>query len=210
MKIIEITLITGISVLCCSFAKAEYCEDQFYRDIGNTNSEVQGLMLQNKQDEQESLNLVNLRSQYEGRLTDLINDTTGDPESNFAEMKDIQRNKNSLDTQINQNNNEAKERNLRIASLSTNVPLELKQKAQDCAKKIAPLNTVVNYTIMGIAAYINPVATTAILDNNPKALYVDMGEIVNGNIMGGPNSLPNTIKDGGNQVLIDLGLPFRF
>ncbi|WP_149943692.1 hypothetical protein [Acinetobacter pittii] len=210
MKIIEITLITGISVLCCSFANAEYCEDQFYTDIGKNNAEIENLMLQNKSDEQESSTNIQLRKQYEKRMTVLLNDETGDTQANMQEMRDIQKIKNELDSQKALNDKEAYDRNIQIANLSTNVPIELKQKAQECAKKIAPINSLVNYTVMGIAAYFNPTATMALLENNPKALYVDMGEIINGNIMGGPNSLPNTVKKGGNQVLEDLGLPFRF
>jgi len=28
-----------------------------------------------------------------------------------------------------------------------------------------------------------------------KALYIDMGEIMHGNVMGGPSSAPNEVKD---------------
>lgn len=87
----------------------------------------------------------------------------------------------------------------RLAALKGQLPADLGGKLESCIKDSAPANLAVNATLQAIAAYtLGPAAKFL----PQKALYVDMSEIiVGGNIMGGPNSVPNQVKERINDIL---------
>lgn len=91
----------------------------------------------------------------------------------------------------------------RLAQLQGQLPKDLSDKLQDCIEKSAPANAMVNTTLQAIAAFILGPSASFLPE---KAIYVDMSEIlVGGNILGGPDSVPNEIiegaKDLGNSIL---------
>jgi hypothetical protein len=92
------------------------------------------------------------------------------------------------------------EYNKRLDALRSSVPQALQDKAKECASKLAPANLAVNLVVQGLAVYYTA-GLSLLLPQ--KALYVDMGEVLNGNVMGGPHSAPNDVK---NWVNGRLGL----
>ena len=202
-------LILGIAVslILSSHARAEYCEDQFYKDVGNLNSEIANLMLQNNSAQKEAIERLEIVKKLEIK-SDEVMDSDMPDSSKLAQIKELRAQKGEQNSIIDKLNTDARDRVLRIASLSKDAPLDLQNKAKDCAAKVAPLNQVVNYSIMALAAYISPVLTGTLLANNEKALYVDMGKVINGNIMGGPDSVPNKVKDTLNDIVGGLGIKF--
>jgi hypothetical protein len=61
------------------------------------------------------------------------------------------------------------------------VPQALQDQAKERANKMAPANLAVNIFAQGLAIYYTA-GLSLLLPQ--KALYVDMGEVLNGNVMG--------------------------
>ena len=192
--------------LLATNAKAEYCEDQFYKDVANTNAEVASLMLNNKTAQDESLKRLAAISLFEKSYSNLLDDITIPDSSKIPQLKLLHTEKMEQQKIVDKLTLESSKRTQRIIAINQNAPKDLQQKAQECAAKLAPLNLVVNYSIMALGAYFAPQLTGGLLANNPKALYVDMGEVINGNVMGGPKSAPNVLKGWVNDVIGGLGV----
>lgn len=88
----------------------------------------------------------------------------------------------------------------RIVMLKTVIPATLAGELRGCVEAVKPTNTLVNTVIQAIAILSTGGAALAL---PPKALYVDMGAVLNGYPLGGPSSVVNQARE---SVLNALGL----
>jgi hypothetical protein len=188
---VGVALVVGIT----SSARAEYCEDQFYKEVANVNQEASTLMINNKDAQEEALKRVAAIGLLDKSLNNLLNDSSIPDDEKVKQIKVLNTDKISQQNILDKLTADSRKRTLRITELSKNAPTDLQNKAKECAAKVAPLNLIVNYTVMSLAAYYAPTITGGLIANNPKALYVDMGEVISGNPLGGPTSFPNVVLD---------------
>ncbi|WP_321885013.1 hypothetical protein [Burkholderia cenocepacia] len=181
-----------IGFSAASSVHAEYCEDQFYKDMASVNEKLGADLVWQRDKQSEALKLISAKDIESKNIATIASradlsaqDKVAQIQAHSAVISDIQ---NKL-TAINDQN---VAKNQEINELRTTVSQSLVAKAQECAKKIAPLNLIVNIAVQGLALFFTDGASAVL---PAKALYVDMGEIASGNLMGGSHSAPNEIKD---------------
>lgn len=178
-------------------AHAEYCEDQFFKDMTTANTELGNALKWQHEAQLEATKLDSARKLEQDAIDEVTSSTTLTPEVQLAQIKAHNAVVKEINIKLDKLVAENSEKNKRIAALKENVPKDLTAKAQQCAKEIAPLNLVVNLAVQGLALFFTDGASVVLPE---KALYIDMGEIVHGNVMGGEHSLPNDIKNKLNEI----------
>ncbi|WP_312411417.1 hypothetical protein [Pseudescherichia sp.] len=185
-------------LLSTTIVKAEYCDDQLYKDMSAVDTQLGDALLWQKNAQVEAVKLQAARKIEQENIVLITKDTSLGAEKKIEQITahnsviaDIQQREDSI-------NSENSEKNKEIDSLKNKVPQALAEKAKECARQIAPLNLLVNIGIQGLALFFTDGASIILPE---KALYVDMGEVVHGNVMGGPKSLPNQTKDAINKAL---------
>lgn len=183
---------TGLGLLSVSPAWAEYCEDQFYKDMTAVNATL-GSDLQWQRDMQSEV--LKLNAAKDGEQTAITTIASSEVMSPTDKISQIQAHSaviEEIQSRLDEITKQNAAKNQEINNLKTVVPQNLADKAKDCAQKIAPLNLVVNLAVQGLALFFTDGASVILPE---KALYIDMGEIAHGNLMGGKHSAPNEIKD---------------
>lgn len=181
-----------VSILLSSYAQAEYCEDQFYKDIAASNTELAKKLLWQKENQDLALRYDAAKNTEQSTVAAILSNTTLSPEAKLAEAtahtEVITAIQKKLDEQVARNSVINKE----INEMRNTIPVQLRDKAGKCAAEMAPYNMLVNFAVQGLAMVYSDGASIILPE---KALYVDMGEVLHGNVMGGPTSAPNEIKD---------------
>ncbi|KAK48377.1 hypothetical protein BG58_33200 [Caballeronia jiangsuensis] len=190
-KISVLAFISLLPVVC----HAEYCEDQFYKDLAAANAELGQVELSMKQDSDKALAIQTAEANINQSEANILASTTMSAQQKVDAMSAYTKLRADAAAQRKAIQDGTPAKLKRISELRDSAPQTLKDKAKSCAEKYAPANMIVNLTIQGLATLYAPGITDALLANNPKALYVDMGEVLNGNVGGGPNSAPNVAKD---------------
>lgn len=188
------TISIALLLFSCAGANAsEYCERIFYEEIGKVNSEAASILEWQKT----SQNTAEQLESGKAMLSKAIDNVTDSEKYGDAEkinlIKTYRSQQRDLTNKTENLASENYEKNLRLGELRTSIPEALQKKAGDCAKEVAPANMVVNFIVQGLAVVL--LGDAKKLLPNEKSLYIDMGEVLNGNVMGGPDSAPNVAKE---------------
>ena len=184
--------VVAIGLGAVSSAHAEYCEDQFYKDMAKVNEKL-GADLEWQRDKQsEALKLMSAKDIESKTIATIASKADLTAQDKVAQIQAHSTVISDIQDQLKIINDQNATKNQEINDLKTAVPQSLVSKAQECARKIAPLNLIVNLAVQGLALFFSDGASAVL---PAKALYVDMGEVASGNLMGGSHSAPNEIKD---------------
>jgi hypothetical protein len=176
----------------CATARAEYCQDQFTKDLTAANAESGSIMEWKKKNQDRAIYLQGEIGVYRTSIQNALT-SSGIPDADKLKLiSNYAAGQKAAQEEIDAITKKNAEYNNRLNDLKGNVPQALQDKAKECANKLAPANLTVNLVVQGLAIYYT--GGLALLLPQ-KTLYVDMGEVLNGNVMGGPHSAPNEAKD---------------
>ncbi len=196
-----VALVCAVTMISQQTVASEYCERQFEKDLSGVNAELGAIYAWQKEHQATAEKLVLGKKAIDASIENATKASIPDAEKLKMISSYIQA-KNDFTAQEDKLVQENTAKLKRISELKGSVPQGLKDKAKSCAEEIAPINMVVNLAIQGLAMYFTD-GDSLVLPK--KALYVDMGEIMHGNVMGGPHSAPNDVK---NWVNGRLGTKF--
>lgn len=169
---------------------AEYCEKTFYSDLDKANAESGQIMRWKLDKQNQAISLENEKQNDDKAIQNATVAANLSDADKLATIKAYVEGKEKAQAQLDAINNQNAAYNKRLGELQNSVPEDLKQKAQNCAKEMAPANLVVNLVVQGLAVYYTA-GLSLLLPQ--KALFVDMGEVLHGNIAGGHELAPNVV-----------------
>ena len=195
-------LLAMFLTLCGISAQAsEYCLDRFNEDIRKANVELSDKLT--RLDALQTI-LVNVQKDKDATSKEMADIVRRDPTlsipANRDRMKYLSEQYDVLDRKETEAKNESFQIQDRVFSLKNTIPASLAGQLRGCVEAVKPANTLVNTVIQAIAILSTGGASLAL---PPKALYVDMGQVLNGYPLGGPQSVVNETRQ---AVLNALGL----
>lgn len=195
-------LLAMFLALCGISAQAsEYCLDRFNEDIRKSNVELSDKLT--RLDALQTI-LVNVQKDKDATSKEMADIVRRDPTlsipANRDRMKYLSEQYDVLDRKETEAKNESFQIQDRVFALKNTIPANLAGQLRGCVEAVKPANTLVNTVIQAIAILSTGGASLAL---PPKALYVDMGQVLNGYPLGGPQSVVNETRQ---AVLNALGL----
>ncbi|WP_373981066.1 hypothetical protein LN047_02160 [Achromobacter sp. JD417] len=192
-------LIASLIALCSVTANAsEFCLDRFEGNIRKANGELADVLKRIATLQDDILKVRAAKDAASKEMVDIVKRDPGlkDP-ANRERLQALSAQFDDLDRKETTAKNEGFELQDRATALRTTVPADLAGELRGCAEAVAPVNTGVNLVIQTIAILSTGGASLLL---PPKALYVDMGQVLHGYPLGGPESA--VVK--GRQAVMDF------
>lgn len=187
MKRILLTVL--LSIYGFSAHASEYCLDRFNEDIRKANVEVSEKLTRLDALQTTLINIQKDKDTNSKEMADIVRrDPTLSVPANRDRMKYLSEQYDILDRKETDAKNESFQIQDRLFALKNTIPANLAGQLRGCAEAVNPANTLVNTVIQAIALLSTGGASLAL---PPKALYVDMGQVLNGYPLGGPQSVVN-------------------
>jgi hypothetical protein len=181
--------------LFSSHAQAStYCFSQYEEEIKKVNASL-GSILTRTEQVQDRLRAIYVRTAAIG--VEMANAATKVPpdvstiQKLGQEQADLNKEKTRLEAEAYALQDQA-------VPLKGTIPAELQGKLRGCVAATAPADQLVNLTIQILAIMSTGGASLAL---PPKALYVDMGAVLNGYPTGGPDSAINQARQSALNAL---------
>nr|CUV31751.1 exported protein of unknown function [Ralstonia solanacearum] len=186
--------VMGIFLAHSALASADYCVDQYDGQITKVNTELGTLLKRQAEIDTRVAQIYVSVSKLSKDLADAakkVPPDTGTIQRLGEQIADLDREKTLLEAEGYKNQD-------RAGQLKGVVPAELQGKLRGCVEATAPTNRLVNLAIQTIAI----VSTGgAAVNLPPKALYVDMGAVLNGYPTGGSTSVINEAREAALRAL---------
>ncbi|WP_153019299.1 hypothetical protein [Lysobacter capsici] len=199
MKSMVIALVFALCSLSAS--ASEYCLDRYDSEIRGVSVELSDIL--RRQDVLQSI-IVNAREDKDGISKEMVDILKQDPglsiPANRERMVHLSGQFDILDRKEAEAKAESFKIQDRVFALKNVVPANLAGKLRGCVEAVKPVNTLVNTVIQALAILSTGGASLAL---PPKALYIDMGQVLNGYPLGGPESVVNQARE---AVLNALGI----
>ncbi|MFJ7141050.1 hypothetical protein [Pseudomonas protegens] len=191
----------SFALIACSASASEYCLDRFNEDIRKSNVELSDRMM--RLDALQTV-LVNVQKDKDINSKEMVEIIKNDPAlsipANRERMKYLSDQYDILDRKEVEAKNETFQIQDRVFSLKNTIPANLAGQLRGCVEAVQPANTLVNTVIQAIAVLSTGGASLTLPQ---KSLYVDMGEVLHGYPLGGPESVVNETRQ---AVLNALGI----
>lgn len=190
-----------LSASAFTVSASEYCLDRYDGDIRNVSVELSDKL--RRQDVLQNI-IINVREDKDKVSKEMVEILKQDPTlsipANRERMKYLSEQFDGLDRRETEAKNETFQNQDRIFALKNTIPANLAGQLRGCIEAVKPANTLVNTVIQALAILSTGGASLAL---PAKTLYVDMGQVLNGYPLGGPQSVVNQTRD---TVLNALGL----
>lgn len=197
----KVLLAAFFSLSGFSAQASEFCLDRYNEDIRKVDVELSDKLT--RLDALQTV-LVNVRKDKDTTSKEMADIVRSDPTlsvpANRDRMKYLSDQYDVLDRKETEAKNESFLIQDRVFVLKNKVPENLAGQLRGCVEAVAPANTLVNTVIQAIAIISTGGASLAL---PPKALYVDMGQVLNGYPLGGPKSVVNQTRE---AILNSLGV----
>ncbi|WP_421313011.1 MULTISPECIES: hypothetical protein [unclassified Aeromonas] len=195
-------LLAVLLTLCgISTHASEYCLERFNEDIRKANVELSDKLT--RLDALQTI-LVNVQKDKDITSKEMADIVHRDPSLSIPTNRDRMKYLSEQYDVLDRNETEAKSESFqiqdRVFSLKNTIPANLAGQLRGCVEVVKPANTLVNTVIQAIAILSTGGASLSL---PPKALYVDMGQVLNGYPLGGPQSVVNETRQ---AVLNALGI----
>lgn len=195
-----------ISKLCF----ADYCQDKYNSQISAANAELGTLAKENAALDEQITKGMEDSIQV---MKDMANASKANP-IDVKLIGDLGAKGESLNNKIDENKKKGFANLDRMKVLKATIPAKLQGELRGCVEATAPANTLVNFSIQGLAL-LSTGGLSATLP--PQALYVDMAAVLNGYPTGGDSSVINQSREAALKALPfglgsednDLGKTFR-
>jgi hypothetical protein len=199
MKVKQLALAAMLSVVCLSASASEYCLDKYDSKIRAANVELSDKLarLTVLQDV-----LRNVQQDKDKTSKEMASIIRTDPNLSIPGNRDRLQHLTAQYDELDRKETTAKQESFqiqdRVYALKNTIPANLAGELRGCVEAVAPANTLVNTVIQAIAILSTGGAALAL---PPKALYVDMGEVLHGYPLGGPHSVVNEARESALNAL---------
>lgn len=195
------TILFALLIAPSSAFASEYCFDRYDSEIRAVDVSLSNLL--RRQSDLESI-LVATRSEKDKVSREMGTIVRTDPgltqPVNRERMSQLSKQFDVLDRRDAESTAESYAIQEQAVTMRGKVPAELAGRLRGCVEAVKPANTMVN-TVIQTLAILSTGGASLLLP--PKALYVDMGQVLNGYPLGGPQSVVNQTRE---SILNALGL----
>lgn len=197
-----LSLIFAVTIISISSVSAsEYCLDRYSSRITAVNAELGGDLTRLNVLQDQLRQISSDKDNASKTMVAIIkSDPTLKDPADQQKMSALSAQFDTLDRQETSAKNEFFGLQDRVVALKGTIPADLQGELRGCIEAVKPANTLVNTVIQALAILTTGGASLAL---PPKALYVDMGQVLNGYPFGGDQSLVNKAR---NDVLNALGI----
>ncbi len=175
-------------------ASADYCVDQYDTQITKVNTELGMLLKRQGEIDTRVAQIYVSVAKLSKDIADAAKKVPPDTETIQrlgGQISDLDRERTLLEAEGYKNQD-------RAGQLKGVVPAELQGKLRGCVEATAPTNRLVNLAIQTLAIVSTGGAAVTL---PPKALYVDMGAVLNGYPTGGSTSVINEAREAALRAL---------